>query len=68
MAPLTMLENVPSPGWPSGDHQEIIELSMTVDEMKSRYGLEFLREKDQLGWFYATHFVDSEIGPVVISI
>jgi hypothetical protein len=61
-----MLSQGKWPGWPSGDSQFIMDLAMRTEELQSRYGLKFIRERDDLGWFEAAHFIDQVVGPVVI--
>lgn len=54
------------PGWPSGDSKLVMEITKTIEQLKDMYGLEFVREEDELGKFQATHFMDEEVGPIVI--
>lgn len=53
-------------GWPSGDNKPLLELRSTPSELTKQYGLQFRREKDDLDWFFASHFIDVELGPVVM--
>ncbi len=62
-----MLKKEPWPGWTSGRDKAVLELDISEDDLKVRYGLDIIRDRDdQLGWFSAAHFLDDIVGPVVI--
>ena len=54
-------------GWPSKDRKPVVEIASTPDKLSHLYGLKFIREKDDLDWEEATHFIDEMLGPVVFS-
>lgn len=62
-----MFEKVTFDGWPSGDSKPVLELTFEPDEIEKKYGLAFLRDRDDLDWYRGAHFYDAELGVVVLT-
>lgn len=61
-----MLDTSDFKGWPNGDGKPILELCLTPVDIENRYRIVFKREKDDLDWLLASHFIDSIVGPIVM--
>ena len=61
-----MLDTSPFKGWPSRDCRPVLKLIFEPKELEKKYHLRFVKDKDDLDWFEASHFYDSEIGPIVM--
>lgn len=60
------LNTDPFPGWPSGLFCDVMFITLTMEDISNRYGLVSIRDEDELGGFEVTHFIDEDIGPVVL--
>jgi Mg2+/Co2+ transporter CorC len=54
------------PGWKSRDSKPVLELRFLPGEIAEKFALRLVRDEDDLDRFVATHFIDEEIGPVVL--
>lgn len=61
-----MLDKKEFKGWPSGDCKPVLEITLNPEDIEKRYGLNFLRDKDDLDWYMGAHFLLKSIGPVVV--
>jgi hypothetical protein len=62
-----MLDQSEWKGWPSGKCEQTLAVTISQEEFERLYGLKFIRDHEPgLGGFNAAHFIDDQIGPVVI--
>lgn len=52
-------------GWPSGNDKPVMRLVMEPDELSRKFNLTFIKEKDDLDSFEASHVYIEEVGFVV---
>src|SRR5215469_5944114 len=52
--------------WPSGDYKDIMQLKLSSGALSERFGLKFLRDKDDLDWANFFRYKDELVGPILL--
>jgi hypothetical protein len=62
----TKLNFEPFPGWPSKDNKPVLEVKIPLHELSEKFEFKVIKEKDDLDFYTATHYIDEVIGPVLL--